>query len=50
MLFGLLAYLQWNNWAISIAVGIATFLLVWKFIAKRPFTKRKLKAPPGADE
>ncbi|MFV1977625.1 MAG: hypothetical protein ACC651_17935 [Candidatus Scalindua sp.] len=50
MLFGLLAYLQWHNWTISIAVGIVSFLLVWKFIAKKPFTNGKLKAPPGADE
>jgi len=50
MLFGLLAYLQWHNWAVSIAIGVATFLLVWKFIAKKPFTKGKLKVPPGADE
>lgn len=50
MLFGLLAYFQWHNWGISIAIGIATFLLVWKFIAKKPFSKGKQKVPPGADE
>ena len=50
MLFGLLAYLQWNDWFISIGIGVATFLLAWKFIAKKPFTKRKPKVPPDADE
>ena len=49
MLFGLLAYLQWHNWGISIAIGIATFLLVWKFIAKKPFTKGKQKSVKGSD-
>jgi hypothetical protein len=50
MLFALLAYFQWHDWIISLGVGIAIYLLVWKFIAKRPFTKGKPKAPPGADE
>jgi len=50
MLFGLLAYLQWHDWAISIAIGVTTFLLAWKFIAKKPFTKGKSKVLPGADE
>ena len=50
MLFGLLAYFQWHNWFISIAIGVAIFLLVRKFIAKKPFTKGKPKVPPGTDE
>lgn len=38
--FGLSSQFIWHEWLVSVVVGISITIIYWKFLAKRPFTRK----------
>jgi len=39
LLVGGLSFYEWHSWLLSIGAAFATYVISWKFIAKKTFTK-----------
>ena len=42
-LLAVIAHLLYQDWFLTIGVLIGVFFIGWRFLAKRPFSKKKIK-------